>query len=456
LQWFESMMTLCTCACDQQAEATAVTVRNTFFEFGRKAELHSGARRRQLSEPPSFSPKSEPGPADSSFQTPRELREGFPQLDLKGVAAFSGGTRSMPIVGGAAAAEAAGGTQSSLCCWEGPCSFCPHHGPHPLSMADGSARPAHPSVEASSGGLDSWESGCNSHPNQACDEGLLQEAAAIPSTGRTTLRAPPQPCLSSSAQLFVPSGMADAHEPSQQQWQMGQDAPMQQQDLQQQDCQYQRKPHWQKRQQRKMEQQQDCQYQRKPHRQKRQQRKMDPQERQQQVQQQHFAPPPPPPPMPTSALSVLQAWQPHATELTDLCGQVVECMRLMLEACAEVACAQGAFSYKGWSLTAYVIPESLKTQRGRLDQLARRALTLVVEKVEQLVLVGYDVGPFSPMPHGFGAALVPRPNEKTACLGSFAQGFCANPGACKKEHPAVRVGVQVLLKQARHHQQAGK
>jgi len=184
-------------------------------------------------------------------------------------------------------------------------------------------------------------------------------------------------------------------------------------------------------------------------------------------------PPPPPPPqpqqqqqpkqyrlcsdqemcavaMPTSALSVLQAWQPHATELTDLCGQVVECMRLMLEACAEVACAQGAFSYKGWSLTAYVIPESLKTQRGRLDQLARRALTLVVEKVEQLVLVGYDVGPFSPMPHGFGAALVPRPNERTACLGSFAQGFCANPGACKKEHPAVRVGVQVLLKQARH------
>jgi len=153
---------------------------------------------------------------------------------------------------------------------------------------------------------------------------------------------------------------------------------------------------------------------------------------------------------------VLQAWRPQVAELTDLCREVVECLRLMLESCEEVVCAQSILNSRGWSLTAYVLPGMLKTHRERLGECAKKALILVVEKVEQLVLLGYDAEPFSPMPLGFGVALVPRPDEKTACLGSFAHGFCANPSSCKKEHPEVRSAVHVLLKPARAHVRTGK
>lgn len=149
------------------------------------------------------------------------------------------------------------------------------------------------------------------------------------------------------------------------------------------------------------------------------------------------------------ALDIALAWQPAARDGRGLFAEVVECVRRTLEACEYVACAQSAHGYKGWTLTAYVQPEALKTYRGQLYSLTQQAFLIAVDRSGRTFVIGYAASPFSPLPLGFGLTLADMPSRDTACWSSYAGGFCERPGACRGEHPTCRVGVHVMLKPAR-------
>jgi hypothetical protein len=129
---------------------------------------------------------------------------------------------------------------------------------------------------------------------------------------------------------------------------------------------------------------------------------------------------------------------------------VVDCVRASLaDAGAIIKCIEATEGARGWTVTGYVEPKSLKAHRSQLFEQAKQALLRGAEHSEKVFVLGFASSPFTPMPLGFGAALVEVHDPVAACWGSIAQGFCENPSTCRLDHPRHRVGVHVVLKPAR-------
>lgn len=131
-------------------------------------------------------------------------------------------------------------------------------------------------------------------------------------------------------------------------------------------------------------------------------------------------------------------------------ASVVEYLRASLLAVGGiVVCAEALHGGRGWTVTAYVLPDALKVYRSQLFDHAQKALLQGAQESGNVYVLGSASNPFSPMPLGFGAALAEMEDSKTACWNSFAHGFCESPSTCQREHPKRRVGVHVVLKPAR-------
>lgn len=131
--------------------------------------------------------------------------------------------------------------------------------------------------------------------------------------------------------------------------------------------------------------------------------------------------------------------------------QVVEGVRACLCAAGSmVKCVEATEGAKGWTVIAYMQPDALKVYKPQLFALAKQALLNAAKQSGTVFVLGFEAEPFSPMPLGFGAALVDTPDLASACWSSLAQGFCNNPSKCLKEHPRHRVGIHVMLKPARN------
>jgi len=146
--------------------------------------------------------------------------------------------------------------------------------------------------------------------------------------------------------------------------------------------------------------------------------------------------------------------QTPATKLSVLQGrnfsEVVQSVQTALQTAGNlVVCVESVHTSKGWTITAYVQPNALKVYRAQLSALAQRALVCATEQSEDVVMIGYAANPFSPMPLGFGVALVEMADKLNACRSSYAHGFCDSPSTCCKHHPQRRVGIHVVFKPAR-------
>jgi len=168
---------------------------------------------------------------------------------------------------------------------------------------------------------------------------------------------------------------------------------------------------------------------------------------------QALAMPPPPP----STWLTARSWEPPQPEpvpavapCREWSTAIVERVRVGLERShGSIACVEAKHSPNGWTINAYVAFPALKERRAAFMALAQEVVRHSTDAAPEVFLIGFAASPFTPMPMGFGVALALMPERSKACWESYSLGFCEPPSTCLKDHPKVRVGIQICLRAAR-------
>jgi hypothetical protein len=99
---------------------------------------------------------------------------------------------------------------------------------------------------------------------------------------------------------------------------------------------------------------------------------------------------------------------------------------------------------RGWMVVAYLQSAEPILMDSTLT-LAKSVLLRAAEESSCTYVLGYETNPFLARPYGFVCSLVAMEDESKACWNYFRTGFCSRGCACKWQHPANSISVEVQL-----------
>jgi len=98
----------------------------------------------------------------------------------------------------------------------------------------------------------------------------------------------------------------------------------------------------------------------------------------------------------------------------------------------------------GWQVVAK-LPQELMAQKEQLLSAAKAALLRAAERSQSCYVVGYGRAPFVSSPLGFSALLANVDDSSKACWDLLQHGFCEYEGCCRRQHPATRATLNVMV-----------
>lgn len=108
---------------------------------------------------------------------------------------------------------------------------------------------------------------------------------------------------------------------------------------------------------------------------------------------------------------------------------------------------------QGWTIEVTMREDCLDgkdcvvSDKDCLLSLAKRAIFEATKSCKDVYILGHSAKPFIAKPNGFVTLVANLEDESKACWGLYNQGFCNRGTACRFEHPACVVPVNVVIKQ---------